>query len=81
MTGSRYRCAQDDRLSGVLLHAPAMTVLRETRIVMLFWTYQLITAGMALLVSIAIWREKSPARQLTGGMVLVLLLLRLLLVK
>ena len=48
---------------------------------MLFWTYQLITGGIALLVVAAIWREKSPARQVTGGMVLVLLILRLLLIK
>ena len=37
--------------------------------------------AIALLVAVAIWKEKSPARQITGGLVLVLLLLRLLLIK
>jgi hypothetical protein len=48
---------------------------------MLFWIYQLIAGGIALLVAVSIWKERSFLRQVTSGMVLALLLLRLLLIK
>lgn len=44
-------------------------------------TYRLITAFLALLVAIAVFRQRSAGARATGAMVLVPLLLRLLLVK
>ena len=43
--------------------------------------YRLITALLVVLVGVVTLRERSLGRQVTGGMVLVPLLLRLLLLK
>ena len=43
--------------------------------------YQLLTGLIAALVAVVTLRERTFGRQITGGMVLVLLLLRLFLVK
>ena len=48
---------------------------------MMLHIYQLITLLVAVLVVAAILRECSLSRQITGGVVLVLLLLRLFLIK
>jgi hypothetical protein len=48
---------------------------------MMLHIYQLITLLVAVLVVAAILRERSLSRQITGGVVLVLLLLRLFLIK
>jgi hypothetical protein len=48
---------------------------------MMLHLYQLITALIAALVVAVILRERSLSRQITGGVVLVLLLLRLFLIK
>lgn len=44
-------------------------------------TYRLITAFLAVLVAVAVFRQRSPGARATGAMVLVPLLLRLFLVK
>jgi hypothetical protein len=43
--------------------------------------YRLITGLLVILVAVVTVRERSLARQITGGLVLVPLLLRLLLIK
>ena len=48
---------------------------------MMLYIYQAITALIAMLVSVATLRERSLGRQITGGVVLVLLLLRIFLIK
>jgi hypothetical protein len=43
--------------------------------------YQAITAFLAVLITAVTLRERNPGRQITGGVVLVLLLLRIFLIK
>jgi hypothetical protein len=48
---------------------------------MILHIYQLITLLMAVLVMAVMLRERSVSRQITGAVVLVLLLLRVFLIK
>jgi hypothetical protein len=48
---------------------------------MMLHIYQLITALMAVLVATVTLRERNLGRQITGGVVLVMLLLRIFLIK
>ncbi|MEI6197432.1 MAG: hypothetical protein WCS42_24215 [Verrucomicrobiota bacterium] len=48
---------------------------------MMLHVYQLITLLMAVLVAIVTLRERNLGRQITGGVVLVMLILRIFLIK
>ncbi len=48
---------------------------------MMLHVYQLITLLMVVLVAIVTLRERNLGRQITGGIVLVMLILRIFLIK